>query len=96
MPEEIRVRLEVAGEGLYRLVSIEDAEGHMPFRHLDAKGGEDTEGHGKRLEVEAAGQDEQGEPLFRVMVDGEDVSGHGFKRLDANVGDDAEGHVRRR
>ena len=100
MTEEISIWMEKAGEGVYRLAGIEDAEGHgskFPLRK-DPKDGEETKGHMpfKRLDVEAAGVDEQGEPLFRVAVDGEDVSGHAFKRLDANVGDDAEGHIRRR
>ena len=102
MTEEISIWMEKAGEGVYRLAGIEDAEGHgrrLAPRREDPKSGEETKGHMafKRLDVEAAGQDEQGQPLFRVTVDGEDVVGHGrYNGLDPVAADDAEGHIRRR
>ncbi len=66
-------------EGHMRRTTIDaegdDAEGHMRRTTIAAEG-DDAEGHLHRyFEIEPAGE-ENGEPVFRVMLGGEDVEGH--------------------
>jgi hypothetical protein len=107
-----RIELEPVGDGERWRVRREgdDVEGHMPFRYKLAVEDEDAEGHAYRrgFSLEPDGEDEGGEPLYRIEGDvegharirfsleptGEEEGGDPVYRM-KDEGDDAEGHRRR-
>ena len=96
-----RIELEPVGDGVrWRLRHpLTDVEGHMPFRTRFAVEDEDAEGHMPRIRnwfsVEPDGEDEGGEPLYRIETEG-DAEGHAVRpRGFAAEEQDTEGHMPR-
>ena len=67
MTDPERIILEPAGDGERYRIRTEggDTEGHMPKKY--------------RFEVEPDGEDDDGNPLFR-LAGGDDVEGHRYRR----------------
>jgi hypothetical protein len=94
-----RIELERAGDGeRWRVRHMGgDVEGHRRYARFAVED-EDAEGHRYRgyLSLEPDGEDEGGEPLFRIAGEG-DVEGHGTRiRFFSAEERDAEGHARMR
>ena len=81
MAEEIRVKLAPIGDGLYRLIGVEDTEGHV-WKGLggpDAGGeqGGEVTGHGHSgFQMRPEQQERHRERLYRVTIDGVDAFRH--------------------
>jgi hypothetical protein len=73
-----RVKFEPVRDGTRWRVQPEDGdvEGHMPFKNRFAVEDDDVEGHGRKFyfSLEPTGEDQGGEPLFRI--EGDDAEGH--------------------
>jgi hypothetical protein len=94
-----RIELEPVGDGeRWRVRTFgKDVEGHMPWAKRFAVEDEDAEGHAFRghFSLEPAGEDEGGEPLYRIAEEG-DVEGHASRiRFFSADESDAEGHMPR-
>ena len=73
-----------------------DVEGHMPYRRFAVEG-DDAEGHRRkfRFSLEPDGEDEGGEPLYRIEGES-DAEGHAIRiRYFSPDEQDAEGHMPR-
>jgi hypothetical protein len=91
-----RIELERAGDGeRWRVRHMGgDVEGHRRYARFAVED-EDVEGHRRyaRFSLEPDGEDEGGEPLFRIAGEG-DVEGHGTRiRFFSPEEQDAEGHM---
>jgi hypothetical protein len=100
MADPGRIELERAEDGERWRVRTpgKDVEGHMPLMKRFAVEDEDAEGHGfrfPRFSLEPDGEDENGEPLYRIEGEG-DAEGHALMRRGFSAEEqDTEGHMPR-
>jgi hypothetical protein len=90
-----RIVFEPVREGQWRMrLEGSDVEGQgfrVRFRDLTDESADDVEGHGRRpighsegrrpigFSAEPAGEDTDGEPLFKIELEGEDVEGQSLR-----------------
>jgi hypothetical protein len=96
MADADRIELEPAGDGTRWRVRHAggDVEGHVLRAGKFTVEGDDAEGHAMRgkLSLEPDGEDEGGEPLYRITGEG-DAEGHRIKFKFSQDEPDAEGHL---